>query len=101
MKQYNQGDLVHATGAFTDPNNGDAYIDPTVVKLSIKDPSGNVTTSIYLGAGTPTIVRDAAGRYSAAIDADEAGVFYYRWWSTGTGQAAEEKSFQVTAPQAV
>jgi len=81
---------------FTDLD-GDS-VDPTVVKLSHRDPSLNVTHLVY---GVDAIVKETTGVYYFDIDADEAGVWYYRWWSTGTGQAATEKSFTVLAALAV
>ena len=91
---YDVGDKAHVTGEFTDPLNDNAYVDPTAVFLSVKDPSANVVTYTYSVSG---ITKDATGQYSADIDIDEAGRWYYRWYSTGTGQAAEWKSFLAEA----
>ena len=99
MTNYDVGDLVKVIGTFTDPDAGDALIDPTAVFLSVKDPSGNLTTFEY--DVDDDITRESEGVYSAEIDCDEAGTFYYRWFSTGLGKAAEEKSFKVDAPQAI
>jgi len=96
--KHDLGDLVKVTGTFTDPDNGDAVIDPTVVKLSYRNPAGTVTTWTYGGG---EITKDSTGNYSANIDANVAGRWFYRWWSTGTGAAAEEKSFNVLAAKAV
>lgn len=91
FNRYHLGDSVRAAGAFT--NSAGTAVDPTVVKLSFRDPSGNETTYIY---GTDAqLVRDSAGNYHVDINADEAGIWYYRWWSTGTGQAAEAVKFIV------
>lgn len=96
---HDLGDLVTVSAAFTDPENDDAPTDPAVVKLSIRDPSGTVATYTYdVGAD---IVRDDEGEYHANIDADEPGQWFYRWWSTGEGQAAREQRFRVRQAQAV
>jgi hypothetical protein len=95
---HDLGDLCRVTAEFTNVVT-EAALDPTVVKLSFKDPSDNVTTWIY---GTDAeIVKDSTGNYHADIDCDEAGTWYYRWWSTGTGQAADEASFIVSDHEAV
>lgn len=98
MNTHDLGDLVRVTGTFSDPDD-DTVMDPAVVKLSVKDPSENVETFVY---GTDVeVVKSSTGVYYLDIDADEAGTWYYRWWSTGTGQAAEENSFEVRTAEAV
>jgi len=93
---FDLGNLVRVRVKFTDLD-GDS-IDPDVVKLSHRDPSGNVSHNTY---GVEAITKETTGVYYFDIDADEAGVWYYRWWSTGAGQAAAEQSFTVQAAQAV
>lgn len=72
----------------------DEPLDPSSVFLSIRRPDGTVETHEYGEPGS-IIVRTGVGLYVADIDADEVGRWYYRMWSTGTGQAAEEKDFRV------
>jgi hypothetical protein len=86
------GDLHRISAVFT--VSGTAS-NPTAVKFLYKDPSGTTTTLVY---GTDAaLVNDSAGHYHVDIDCDEAGTWYYRWESTGTGQAAEEGRFVVRA----
>lgn len=88
---YNLGDLVTISGTLTSA--AGTELDPTVAHCEYKDPSGNVTTLTY-----PTdaaLVRDGVGIYHADIDADRAGTWRYRFYSTGTGQGANEESFNV------
>lgn len=89
---YDVGDLVRVSAAFT---SGGSAIDPTAVTAKVRDPSGNVTTLVYLTDGA--LVRDAAGAFHTDVNADEAGVWTYRFASTGTGQAAAEGTFRVRA----
>lgn len=93
------GQDVRVTAVFTDPDNDDAAVDPDVVKLSFKDPAETVTTWTY--DSDTELVRDSAGNYHALIDADAAGIWYYRWWSTGDGKAAKEGTFRVEAANAI
>lgn len=88
---YDIGDLAKVSAAFT--NAAGAAIDPTVVKLTVKKPDGTLTTYTY-GVGD-TIVKDSTGNYHANIDLTLAGTWRYRWFSTGTGQAAEEDDLFV------
>lgn len=95
--KHDLGDLVKVSATFTDPADDDAVFDPEEVNLSFRDPSENVTTWTY-----PTnIEKESTGVYYALIDADEAGAWYYRWWSTGDGQAAQEKTFTIRTALAV
>ena len=96
---YDQGGKVRVTGTFTDPFNGDAAIDPTAVYISIRNPSGTVTTYQY--GVEADVKRSGAGVYYYDIDVSSGGKWYYRWWSTGTGQAAEEGDFLVATHKAV
>lgn len=96
--KYDLGELVRVSCPFTDAILGGA-IDPDVVKLSVRTPAPATTTYTY-GVG-PVIVKDSVGNYHADIDANAAGTWYYRWWSTGSGQAADEKHFEVVQAKAV
>lgn len=88
---YDVGDLIKVSGVFTDEDDED--IDPTTVTFKFTDPSGNTTTYLY---GTDDeLVWDSKGHYHVNVSIDESGTWYYRWASTGTGQAAEEGSFVV------
>ena len=88
---YDVGDLARVTGTFT--NSAGTAVDPTVVKLSYKDPSENITTLTY---GTDaSVIKSATGVYYCDVSIDEAGVWWFRWWATGTGQSASESWFDV------
>lgn len=98
---YDLGDLVRVhtnDGPFSNAATG-AALDPDVVSVSIRDPDGTVTTYVY---GTDDeVVKDGTGSYHMDVDADTAGVWFYRWFSTGDGQAAEERSFIVRPAEAI
>ena len=95
--EYDIGDLARITAAFTDGTSG-AAIDPTAVSLTYKDPAGTLKTLVY---GTDNaLVKDSTGNYHADINVTLNGTWTYRWFSTGTGQAASEGTFQVR-PQLV
>jgi hypothetical protein len=96
---YDLGDVVQLTGTFTDPLDDDAAIDPTKVYCTIREPDGTATTYEYgLDA---EINKSSTGIYTMNVDADSAGVWYYRWWSTGNGKAAEEDAFRVAPAKAI
>lgn len=95
---HDYGDLVRVSAEFRDAET-EALIDPTAVKLSVRNPSGTVTTYTY--GDDDALLRTETGKYEQDVSADEAGRWYYRWWSTGDGQAAEERSFEVRPAQAV
>lgn len=95
---YDLGDLVRADARFSDATTATAF-DPDTVSVSVKAPDATLTTYVY---GTDDeVVNDETGEYHIDIDADQVGQWYYRWFSTGDGQAAEERSFQVRTARAV
>lgn len=92
---YDVGDLVTVSGAFTDVAGLPA--DPATVSLAFVDPSGNVTTYLYLT--DVQVVKDSTGNYHVDVNADEAGDWHYRWIATGTGQGAQLGQFAVKPRQ--
>lgn len=94
MAEHDVGDLVRISAEFTNNETG-ATLDPDVVKLSYKAPAGTLTTLTY--GIDAALVRDDTGHYHADISASTAGLWRYRWFSTGNGQAAEESNFFVRA----
>ena len=90
---YQKGDLVRVTGTFT--NSGGTAIDPTTVFFSYTSPAGATTTLQYNVDGT--VIRSATGIYYVDVSATAAGRWYWRWYATGTGQAATNGEFHVEA----
>jgi len=97
--RYDMGDLVRVTSTWTDPLNGDAAIDPTTVYLAVQEPSGKTITYTY--NVDVEVVRSSTGVYYSDISLGSAGPWYYRWYSTGTAQAAEETKIIADRPQAI
>lgn len=93
--QYDLGDLVRCTGVFTD-SDGNAQ-DPTTVYFKIRNPAGTITSYIFDVDGE--LVKSATGTYYVDIDCDEVGQWWYRFHSTGTGQAAGENAFAIIETQ--
>jgi hypothetical protein len=94
MTVFVKGKLVRSSAAFT--NSAGAAIDPTAVKVTVRTPAKVSTTYVY---GTDAaLVKDSAGNYHLDIDASLSGFYYTYWFSTGTGQAAEESFFEVIDP---
>ncbi|CAK0775265.1 conserved hypothetical protein [Gammaproteobacteria bacterium] len=96
--KYELGDLVRVKGTWTDPNNSNAAIDPDVVKCSVRAPSGTVTT--YTFGTDAALTKVSTGVYQMDINANAAGIWSYRWFSTGAGQAADERYFEVSVAYA-
>lgn len=92
LNAYDIGDLVRCTGTFASSGSN---VNPTAVMFKVKTPAGVVTTYTY---GTDAaLVRDSTGVYHVDVSAAEAGEYVYRFWSTGTGQAAAEGKFVIRA----
>jgi hypothetical protein len=93
MNSYALGNLVRVSVIFT--NSAGTAIDPGAVKCQVRLPAGTITTYTYgVDAG---VVKDSTGNYHLDIDANTAGEWLYRWYSTSTGQAASEAVFTVEA----
>lgn len=88
---HDEGDLVRCSGAFTD-SDGNAT-DPTVVLFKFQNPAGTETSYTY--GVDAELVKDSTGNYHVDINANAVGTWYYRFYSTGTGQAADESAFIV------
>jgi hypothetical protein len=68
-------------------------VDPTAVFCEVRTPAGVETTYTYgVDAG---LVKDSVGNYHLNVSATARGTWPYRWYSTGTGQAAGESWFFV------
>jgi len=90
---YHVGDLIRISAAFSTA--AGVATDPTAVFAKYRDPGGTVTTLTY-GVDV-ALVKDSTGNYHVDINADEAGKWLYRFYSTGTGQAMDEDGFSVLA----
>lgn len=88
---YTLGNLVRVSAVFKDIS-GDVQ-DPTVVNVTITDPTGTDTTYVY--ETDEEVIKDSVGNYHLDQDVEIAGRWYYRWWSTGTGQASSQSFFEV------
>lgn len=91
MNAYVKGNLVRLSGLYT--NDVGTVIDPSVVKVSVLEP-GELPVTYQYGVDDG-VVKDSTGNYHLDIDAETEGVWRYRWYSTGTGQAANESAFEI------
>jgi hypothetical protein len=86
------GTIASPTLGYRDING--TLIDPTAVILIYRDGLGNRTSVTY---PTAPIIKDGVGLYHADLDTTgKVGNWDYEWASTGTGQAANKNTFQVT-----
>ena len=95
MNTYDIGDVVRVQGTFTDPDNSDAPLDPSVVKATIRQPNG--TTQTYTYVTDVEVTKLSTGVYRLEYTVTAAGQHNYRWFSTGTGAASDEAYFDVRA----
>lgn len=98
QNHYSVGNLVRVSAVFKDA--AGTAIDPTTVGFKVRRPdTGAVTTYVY---GTDAqLVKDSVGNYHVDVSADATGEWPYRFYSTGTGQAAQESSFFADASRTV
>ena len=86
MGSYVIGSAVLLTGTFTNP--AKTPVDPTVVVVKVKDPTGVETDYT-----SPT--NTSVGVYAQQIIPTTAGTWRYRWVGTGAAVSAGEKTFEV------
>jgi hypothetical protein len=91
MTNYSNGAQVTCSAVFQ--NTAGTAIDPTSVNFQVTSPAGTVTAYTY-GSDTQ-LVKDSTGHYHVDVSASVDGVWAYRFYSTGTGQAASEATFVV------
>ena len=90
--RYDLGNKPRCTGTFTDVDG--VVQDPTVVLFSWVPPS-TATPTVYTYGVDAELVRSSTGIYYVDLNANEVGEWRYRFYSTGTGQAAEETYFHI------
>lgn len=93
--KYVVGDLVKLTARFQDPVSKE-YLSPTEVSCEVMDPAG--TTVSYTPTHNSSLQTPdglTADGYFVEIDVELPGTWYYRFASTGVGQAAQEGAFYV------
>ena len=91
MATYDIGDIIRVSASFK--NSASTLIDPTSASVIYKNPSGSSTSLVY---GTDAVLeKDATGIYHADVTINQAGRWFIRWSSSGTGQATEESYFDI------
>jgi len=96
INEYDEGTLVivSTSPGFQSPSG--TLIDPSTVKLDVITPDNVLTTTTYGGSGPYPITRVSTGIYQASLDTTgKPGRWQYRWYATGTGQAAATNEFFV------
>jgi hypothetical protein len=96
MADYAKGQLVRCTGRFQ--NTSGTLVDPTTPKFDFKSPVVSGFTT-YTHPTNAQLVKDSTGVYHVDLDANAAGTWYFRFYGTGTNQAANEMSFTVADSQ--
>lgn len=70
-------------------NDAGVLVTPTTITLTVTDPAGAVSNVVPVSTGI--------GLYSGTVTPAVAGVWVYRWVTTGPGAGAEDGAFLVTA----
>ncbi len=84
---YRLGQLVRFTGTFVNIDGENQ--DPDTVMFAFRGPSDTDATE-YTHPADAELVKDGIGIYHVDLDLHTVGTWHYRFYSTGTGQAAEE-----------
>jgi hypothetical protein len=92
-KQYDIGDVAVLRAAFSD-DDGEP-VDPTTVKLAIREPDG--TETVYTHPTDIAVIKDSVGVYHFDLPLTGKGNWFYRWIGSGTAAAAGEAKLLVKA----
>jgi hypothetical protein len=92
---YTKGQLVHCSAEFKAYINSVlTYVDPDVVYFKFKRPGANTVTYTY-GVDVQ-LVKSATGKYYVDLDTSSyTGIWYYKFYSTGQYQSAQQDEFIV------
>lgn len=91
--RWDLGDAVPVSVTFRGPDG--ALADPTDVALLVLPPSGDKIDPETWEDLSTEVNRDSEGIYSAMIDADEPGLWRYRFSGTGDVQKSRVGTFYV------
>lgn len=80
MVDFTVGDEARLSATVRDIDG--VNVDPSILAVSIKSPSGSPTIV--------TPIKDAVGIYHYDLMLTEAGTYFYRWASTGTYPSVQE-----------
>lgn len=93
MTFYDYGELAHVSTIFMDSSG--TVQDPSVVKFQYYSRALGVTTTLTYGVDA-ALVKISTGNYYVDVNTREsAGQFDWYFYSTGTGQAADQGTFYV------
>lgn len=90
-KIFELNDSVRAATVFK--NTSGTAVDPANVFFKFKTP-GRVETIYQYGVDVE-LVKDSTGNYHVDIDANETGIWKWKFYSTGSGQAADAGRFTI------
>ena len=71
----------------------DALIDPGTLVFKLRAPDDTLTTYTY--GPNPQLQRQETGVYFVNYKVDQAGIWAFRFETTGAGEGASEDSFEV------
>lgn len=87
MPNFNLGERALVTGQFNTISDG-TPVDPTQVRVKVRDPQGLITTYVYLVG--PTVVKLGTGQYQISVLLNKPGAWLVRFEGNSSNEAAEE-----------
>lgn len=90
---YVKGQKIRISVLFQDTSNANAAVDPQDVFFEYRKPDGTVSL-LHYGVDIG-LVKDSTGNYHSDVSLDQGGDWHYKYYSTGSGQGANETGFWV------
>jgi hypothetical protein len=90
IKEFKLGAAVRVRGTFKNPTTGVKF-DPTTVKVAYYKAGDSPTIKTY--GIDAAVIKEAVGIYYLDINVNAVSTWYWRIYSEGTGQTADEGTF--------
>lgn len=85
---------IFVTDPNASPSDEAVLTDPTTLVFTLREPDDTLTVRDF--SESPGVIDNpSTGIYSTDFIVSQSGLHYYRWESTGTAHAAEDRSFKV------
>lgn len=84
-KVFANGEVIRARVTYRDPDSG-SLVDPATVSVTIRPPSGTLTTYDY--GQDAELSKVSTGVYQVSIALTEVGTYKWKWVGLGTQKGA-------------
>lgn len=96
VNKYVLGKNIRVKAVFRDAETN-GLIDPTQVFLRVRNPT---QTSVEYNYASGGVLRLSSGTYYREFVPNDAGTWFYHYFSSGSGASADQHYFEIEEPNA-